>query len=79
MGYRIVLPDKQDQDRIVESLQAIFPRASVIDRRVKPQHGYRAVHLVARIGVCIEIQVRTLDLETCEDLSTWLLTYKDRK
>jgi len=76
-GCRIVLPDIQEQNRIVESLQAIFPRTTVIDRRVKPQHSYRAVHLVARIGVPVEIQVRTLLQHKWAELSEKLADVLD--
>jgi ppGpp synthetase/RelA/SpoT-type nucleotidyltranferase len=32
----------------------------VIDRRINPSHGYRAVHIIAKVsGMPIEIQVRT--------------------
>jgi ppGpp synthetase/RelA/SpoT-type nucleotidyltranferase len=34
--------------------------ATVIDRRVKPSNGYRAVHVVVReVGLPVEVQVRT--------------------
>ncbi len=33
---------------------------SVVDRRVKPSHGYRAVHVIVSVdGILVEVQVRT--------------------
>jgi len=59
-GCRIVVTDVMEQERVVASLRADFPSPSVIDRREKPSHGYRAVHIVAEIsGKPVEIQVRT--------------------
>jgi hypothetical protein len=52
--------DVPEQDRVVGLISKAFPNATVIDRRRKDSHGYRAVHLVAEInGRFIEIQVRT--------------------
>lgn len=48
------------QDRLLEDLEALFPQLSVIDRREKPSHGYRAVHVIVECGGrMVEIQVRT--------------------
>lgn len=59
-GCRVVVSDMSAQELIVALIGAIFPGASVIDRRTKPSYGYRAVHLVPRIsGKLVEIQVRT--------------------
>lgn len=59
-GCRIVVADVAEQERVVVSLYAAFPGASVADRRAKPSYGYRAVHVIARIsGKLIEIQVRS--------------------
>ena len=45
---------------MINSLQELFPKISVIDRRKTPSHGYRAVHVVVLLhGKSIEIQVRT--------------------
>lgn len=45
-GCRVVVRDVMEQDRVVESLAAAFPGAAVIDRRAKPQFGYRAVRCI---------------------------------
>lgn len=59
-GCRIVVTNVMEQDRIVSSLQSLFPGASVIDRRINPSFGYRAVHVVPRFaGKLIEVQVRS--------------------
>lgn len=69
-GCRIVVTDVMEQERVVASFGAAFPRASVIDRREKPSYGYRAVHIVAEIsGKPVEIQVRTWLQHTWADLS----------
>ena len=60
-GLRIVLGGGlAEQDSVVASLSGEFPGAKAIDRRSKPSHGYRAVHLVPLIsGLAVEVQVRT--------------------
>lgn len=59
-GCRIVLANVTEQERVVASLRALFSEASIVDRRANPSHGYRAVHIIARIsGKLIEIQVRS--------------------
>src|SRR5438309_125755 len=42
-GCRIVL---LTQDEAVERLKTIFDRIDIDDRREKPSHGYRAVHII---------------------------------
>ncbi|MFN0195659.1 MAG: hypothetical protein ACKVT0_02880 [Planctomycetaceae bacterium] len=60
-GCRIIVTDVIEQDRIVSALQKIFSQASITDRRSKPSHGYRAVHLIVTShDRCVEIQIRTL-------------------
>jgi len=59
-GCRIVVADIVQQELFVASLKALFPKASIIDRRDKPSYGYRAVHVIAQVsGKPIEIQVRS--------------------
>jgi ppGpp synthetase/RelA/SpoT-type nucleotidyltranferase len=59
-GCRVVVTGVMEQERVVASLRAAFPGASVIDRRDNPSYGYRAVHIIAEIsGKPIEIQVRS--------------------
>ena len=59
-GCRIVVADIAEQESVIQSLTGLFPQATVIDRRAKPSHGYRAVHVVVKQNEkLIEIQVRT--------------------
>ncbi|MDQ3745163.1 MAG: hypothetical protein M3444_12340 [Acidobacteriota bacterium] len=59
-GCRIIVADIAEQESVVHSLTDLFQQATVIDRREKPSHGYRAVHVVVNQGGrLIEIQVRT--------------------
>ncbi|MBN1912158.1 MAG: RelA/SpoT domain-containing protein [Pirellulales bacterium] len=59
-GCRIVVADVLEQDRIVAWLRGVFPKASVVDRRDNPSHGYRAVHIIPEVsGKPIEIQIRS--------------------
>ena len=60
-GVRIVQDmDLNEQDAIVRALTAEFRPVRVTDRRLVPSFGYRAVHVVVRVGRCwCEIQVRT--------------------
>jgi ppGpp synthetase/RelA/SpoT-type nucleotidyltranferase len=58
-GCRVVVPDIPAQDRVIARLDQMFD-STVIDRRVKPSNGYRAVHVVVReVGLPVEVQVRT--------------------
>jgi putative GTP pyrophosphokinase len=59
-GCRIVVSDITEQDQLIPLICGVFEKSSVIDRRLKPSHGYRAVHIVVTtFGKPIEIQVRS--------------------
>lgn len=59
-GCRVVTADLLAQETAVQRLAQEFPTHAVIDRRGRPSHGYRAVHLVVTAGgTQVEIQVRT--------------------
>ena len=59
-GCRLVVKDIQTQDEVVRSLTGLFDHVSTIDRRQKPSHGYRAVHVIVKLeGKPVEIQVRS--------------------
>jgi putative GTP pyrophosphokinase len=59
-GCRAVVTDVVEQDRTVSAIAAALEGVTVLDRRLKPSHGYRAVHLIVRENnKPIEIQVRT--------------------
>ncbi len=59
-GCRLIASDIANQDSVVQSLNSLFEDATIVDRRKKPSHGYRAVHVIVNSrGKMIEIQVRT--------------------
>jgi ppGpp synthetase/RelA/SpoT-type nucleotidyltranferase len=64
-GMRIVQSvDRNGQDELVERVAGLFadcPRVPrIVDRRVTPSHGYRAVHVIVfPEDIAVEIQVRT--------------------
>jgi ppGpp synthetase/RelA/SpoT-type nucleotidyltranferase len=59
-GCRAIVADLLQQDRAVNALEREFDSVAVQDRRKKPSHGYRAVHLIVREdGKPIEVQIRT--------------------
>ena len=60
-GVRIVQAmDLLEQDAMVSDITREFQGSRLVDRRARPMHGYRAAHVVVRVGRCwIEIQVRT--------------------
>jgi ppGpp synthetase/RelA/SpoT-type nucleotidyltranferase len=62
VGVRLVtLGNRGAQDNLVRRIAERWPKHRLYDRREKPQHGYRAVHVVAHDrGRPVEIQVRTV-------------------
>jgi hypothetical protein len=59
-GCRLVVAGVLEQDRLLAVLVQAFEKATVVDRRQRPSHGYRAVHLIVRVmDKAVEIQVRT--------------------
>ncbi|MHB8873935.1 MAG: hypothetical protein ACYC8T_09650 [Myxococcaceae bacterium] len=60
-GLRIVEDiSLSEQDALVHKICGALPKARVVDRRAKPSHGYRAVHVIAIVDERpVEIQVRT--------------------
>lgn len=60
-GCRLVVSDVVEQDDVLTRLRAEFPNAHVVDRRLSPSHGYRAVHVVVdSTGKAVEVQVRSM-------------------
>jgi ppGpp synthetase/RelA/SpoT-type nucleotidyltranferase len=60
-GCRIVVEGLESQDTALTTLTQAFEKATVVDRRMKPSFGYRAVHVIVRIeGRQVEIQIRTI-------------------
>lgn len=60
-GCRLVVEDAIKQEEVVERLCGLEWEAhQVDDRRKRPSHGYRAVHIIVQVdGRPVEIQVRT--------------------
>lgn len=59
-GCRLTVTDIAEQDSVVQSLNNLFEKTIIVDRRQQPSHGYRAVHvIVSSLDKMIEIQVRT--------------------
>ena len=60
-GCRIVVTDILMQNSVVAMLTAQLKPIKIFDRRERPSHGYRAVHLIAHCADRpIEIQIRSL-------------------
>ena len=69
-GCRLIVSDTAEQDRVVASLVELFPDNSVADRRRTPSHGYRAVHVIAKVEQKgVEIQIRTTLQQLWAELS----------
>lgn len=74
-GCRFIVSDSTEQERAVAALRATLPEVHVDDRRRKPSHGYRAVHVIAvSDSKPIEVQVRTLLQHTWAE---WSEKYSD--
>jgi putative GTP pyrophosphokinase len=59
-GCRAIVADVPQQDRAMNAIERGLKNVAILDRREKPSHGYRAVHLIIRVdGKPIEVQVRT--------------------
>lgn len=59
-GCRVEVPNRIEQDNLVDDLKSRFSGAQIKDRREKPSYGYRAVHVIVEVdSYPVEIQVRT--------------------
>ncbi|MBI5140910.1 MAG: hypothetical protein HZA20_01805 [Nitrospirae bacterium] len=59
-GCRLIVSDIKAQDSVVNRLSGLLKTVHIMDRREKPSHGYRAVHVIASHDAkMVEIQVRT--------------------
>jgi len=77
-GCRLVVSEIANQERVVTSLTKLFPQAPVVDRRARPSHGYRAVHVIVILGnKPVEIQVRTALQHVWAELSEKLADVVD--
>jgi putative GTP pyrophosphokinase len=69
-GCRIVVSDSLEQNRAVELIAKAFENVDIQDRRLKPSHGYRAVHVIIQDdGKLIEVQIRTALQQLWAELS----------
>lgn len=69
-GCRVVVSAIANQERVKSSLVEVFSDCSVIDRREKPSHGYRAVHIITTVEEkSVEIQLRTALQQAWAELS----------
>ena len=59
-GCRVVVPLLENQEVLLAALADRHPDWRVDDRRQRPSHGYRAVHLITPRPRPVEIQVRTI-------------------
>lgn len=60
-GVRLTCADAPDQELLAGVLAFKFPDAEIDDRRDRPSHGYRAVHVIvsSQLDRVVEIQLRT--------------------
>lgn len=59
-GCRVVVEDIYLQERALGAMQVFLDEPQIFDRRSRPSHGYRAIHLIASMnGMKVEIQLRT--------------------
>ena len=59
-GCRIVVVDIENQNALADKLSAHYSEAVTSDRREKPSHGYRAIHIIVHpADRAVEIQIRT--------------------
>jgi putative GTP pyrophosphokinase len=58
-GYRVVVSNIAEQNDVSSRLENLL-FSTVLDRRARPSHGYRAIHHVTKQDDrCVEIQIRT--------------------
>jgi len=79
-GCRLVVPNVVQQNQVVEILKIDFPSAAITDRRAKPSHGYRAVHVIVKVHEKpFEIQVRSFLQHQWAELSEKASDIVDRE
>ncbi|MFN0279286.1 MAG: hypothetical protein ACKVRN_11875 [Pyrinomonadaceae bacterium] len=84
-GCRLVVPDSFVQEIVIDSFEAAFrddcfEGLRMVDRRSKPSHDYRAVHLIVKTrGRPVEVQLRTALQHRWAELSEKLSDLVDPK
>jgi ppGpp synthetase/RelA/SpoT-type nucleotidyltranferase len=69
-GCRVIVQSLDEQSRIVARLVQTFEHSKTRDRRERPSHGYRAVHVIVEVSPKqVEIQVRTILQHAWAELS----------
>lgn len=69
-GCRVVVETIVEQNRVRDELTTAMPQSAVLDRRARPSHGYRAVHVVAVVdGLPVEVQIRTIPQQVWAQIS----------
>jgi ppGpp synthetase/RelA/SpoT-type nucleotidyltranferase len=69
-GCRIVVPTTIRQEQVLSRMTKRFPDARIVDRRIEPSHGYRAVHVLVLIDrKIVEVQIRTAFQHAWAELS----------
>lgn len=59
-GMRFITSDVIAQNSAVRRIESLFDRVEIDDRRVRPSHGYRAVHAIVTVqDASVEVQIRT--------------------
>jgi putative GTP pyrophosphokinase len=77
-GCRLIVMGIVNQESVVQSLKNLFEDITIVDRRERPSHGYRAVHaIVSCLGKTVEIQVRTSLQHQWAELSEKLADVKN--
>ncbi len=56
----MVVSDVEIQNDVVKKIKEVFSTTTVVDRRIHPSYGYRAVHVIIKHKEkAIEVQIRT--------------------
>jgi hypothetical protein len=77
-GCRLVVPTILEQEKSLEVLRTKLADATVVDRRKKSSHGYRAIHVIPHIdGIPVEVQLRTSLQHLWAELSEKLSDLRD--
>jgi putative GTP pyrophosphokinase len=59
-GCRVEVANRIEQDSVVKKIVQLFPNSKIDDRRARPSHHYRAMHVIVEIdGYPVEVQIRT--------------------